>query len=559
MNLKSVYKVMGTTALASLIFTTGVSGTVYGAGGGNPPGSGNASENAYSNTDAPLKVSHLARYTSGAAFDESGTEIVKYNYKNGYAYSVNGAESSLDIIDVAGQNEGNIELIKQIHLENHGIEAGDITSVTVHPKGKYVAISAPAKEKTENGKVVFLDAQGKVLNSLTVGSLPDMLTFSPDGKKLLIANEGEPSDDYEINPEGSISIIDVNGNPKNLVEENVATLPFTKDMAPEDMRMVGPDEESDYLNMEPEFISIDSNGKYAYTALQESNAMAKIDIQNKKIIDVSSLGYKDHSIKKNSMDVSDKDGSHELRTAPVLGLYQPDGIATFEKDGETYILTANEGDAQDYEGYSEEARAGEIQDRVELKAENYAGYSQAELDDMVENDFLNDENIGRLNITEEHSFKDGDEHNALVSYGGRSFSVLKGSDLEQVYDSGNEFEKNILNEAPERFNINFEGPDEYLPDARSDNKGPEPESVEVGEVGGKTYAFIGLERTGGIMIYDVSEPTAPQYVQYIYDETNTDISPEGIEFIKQEDSPNNKAMLMVANELSGTISTYSLQ
>lgn len=550
---------MGCTALASLILTTGATGTAYGAGGGNPPGFSNASENAYSNTDTSLKVSHLARYTSGAGFDEGGTVIVKYNYKNGYAYSVNGAESALDIIDVGGSHDGNIELVKRIKLEDHGIEAGDITSVTVHPKGKYVAVSVPAEDKTEEGQVVFLDADGEVQNTVPVGALPDMLTFSPDGKKLLVANEGGPSDDYKTNPEGSISIIDIKGNPKNLTEANVATLPFTKDLAPENLRTVGPDEETDYLNMEPEFISTDSNGEFAYAALQESNAIAKIDIHNKKIVNVSSMGYKDHSIENNSMDVSDTDGKHEISTEPVLGLYQPDGITSFEKDGETYILTANEGDAQDYEGYSEEARAGEIEDRLELNADNYEGYSQEELDAMSENDMFNDENIGRLNITEQHSFKDGDKHNALVSFGARSFSILKGSDLAQVYDSGNEFENIILNEVPERFNIDFEGPDEYVKDDRSDNKGPEPESVEVGEVGGKTYAFIGLERTGGIMIYDVTEPTAPQYVQYIYDETNTDISPEGITFISQQDSPNGKAMLMAANELSGTVSTYSLQ
>ncbi|AKG75332.1 hypothetical protein AAT16_10035 [Salinicoccus halodurans] len=533
--------------------------TAYGAGGGNPSGHSNTAENAYQNSDALLEINHIARYTSGAEFDESGTEIVKYNYKNGYGYSVNGAESSLDIIDVAGQNNGEINLVKRIYLEDHGIEAGDLTSVTVHPKGKYVAVSAPAEDKTEKGKVVFLDAEGNLLNSLSVGSLPDMLTFTPDGEKLLVANEGEPSDDYQINPEGSISIVDITGNPKTLTAESVSALPFTKNMAPEDLRTVGPDAEKDYLNMEPEFISIDSDSKYAYATLQESNAVAKIDIQNKKIVEISSLGYKDHSVERNSMDISDQDGKNEMMTAPVLGLYQPDGIAAFEKNGETYILTANEGDAQDYEGYSEEARAGEIEGRVDLNAANFAGYSQKELDDMAEDGLFNDGNAGRLNITEQHSFKDGDIHNALVSFGGRSFSILKGSDLSQLYDSGNEFENIIQDEVPERFNIDFAGPDEYIQDDRSDNKGPEPESVETGKVGGKTYAFIGLERTGGIMIYDVTEPTAPEYAEYIYDETNTDISPEGIEFINPQDSPDGKARLMVANELSGTISTYSLQ
>ncbi|WP_342387369.1 choice-of-anchor I family protein [Salinicoccus bachuensis] len=557
--MKSFYRLLGTTAFASLLFAGPLSSDTYGAGGGNPPGFSNASENAFSNADAPLNVQHIARYTSGAAFDEAGTEIVKYNYRNGYAYSVNGAESALDIIDIAGQQDGNIELVRRIGLDTLGIPAGDITSVAVHPKGKYIAVSVPAEDLTEPGHVIFMDENGIYMNDLTVGSLPDMLTFTTDGRQLLVANEGEPSDDYQTNPEGSISIIDITGNPKNLDESRVATLPFTEDHVPQDVRIVGPDPKTDHLNMEPEFITVDGNDRFAYVSLQESNAIAKVDMQNKEISAVKSMGYKDHSKERNAMDPSDRDDRMGLRQVPVLGLYQPDGITSFEKDGETYILTANEGDAQDYDGYSEEARVADLQGAIELDAENYGGYTQEGLDEMMSGDLFSDENLGRLTVTKQHDYKDGSTHEAIVSFGGRSFSVLKGSDLSQIYDSGNEFESIILDQVPERFNGDFESAESFIKDDRSDNKGPEPESVEVGEVGGKTYAFIGLERTGGIMVYDVTDPAAPVHVQYIHDESNTDISPEGIEFISSQDSPTGRAMLMVANELSGTISTYSLQ
>ncbi|MEE5756354.1 hypothetical protein V2N86_11875, partial [Streptococcus pneumoniae] len=155
-----------------------------------------------------LNIEHTGRYDSGSGFDKGGTEIVKYNPKNGYAYSINGDKEALDILDIKNTNNKDISLVKRVYLEDAGIKSGDLTSVAVHPNGDYIALSAPAKDKTEPGHVVFYSDTGKYLNALTVGSLPDMVTFTKDGTRLLVANEGEPSDDYKKNPEGSVSIID---------------------------------------------------------------------------------------------------------------------------------------------------------------------------------------------------------------------------------------------------------------------------------------------------------------------------------------------------------------
>ena len=507
-----------------------------------------------------LNIMHKGRYTSGADFGNGGTEIVKYNPKNGYAYSVNGDKEALDIIDVKHPGkDGAINLVKRIYLQDNGIEAGDLTSVTVHPSGDYVAVSAPAVDKTKPGHVVFYGSNGDYINNVTVGSLPDMVTFSKDGKYLLVANEGEPSDDYTVNPPGSVSVIDVTGGPANVNANNVRTAMFTKEHQ-EGIRALGPNAEDAYLNIEPEYIAIDSQSKYAYVTLQEVSAIAKVDIAKGQIVQVKGLPYKDHSLAQNVMDVSDEDGKSELRRVPVLGLLQPDGIDTYDYNGETYLLIANEGDSQDYEGYSEEKRVKKLKDDIQLDARYYQGYTQAELDDMVENGLFDDEQLGRLKVTTSHAFKDANgKYNALVSYGGRSFSILRASDLEMIYDSGSDIEQRVLDLLPERFNANYESADDIKVDDRSDDKGPEAENVVVGKVGSHSYAFVGLERVGGIMIYDITNPNEPYFVKYLYDPDNKDISPEGITFESAEESPNGKPMLIASFELSGTTSAWELE
>ncbi|MDU0443491.1 choice-of-anchor I family protein [Staphylococcus haemolyticus] len=507
-----------------------------------------------------LNITHKGRYTSGADFGNGGTEIVKYNQKNGYAYSVNGDKEALDIIDVKHPGkDGAINLVKRIYLQDNGIEAGDLTSVTVHPSGDYVAVSAPAVDKTKPGHVVFYGSNGDYINNVTVGSLPDMVTFSKDSKYLLVANEGEPSDDYTVNPPGSVSVIDVTGGPANVTANNVRTAMFTKEHQ-EGIRALGPNAEDAYLNIEPEYIAVDSQSKYAYVTLQEVSAIAKVDIAKGQIVQVKGLPYKDHSLAQNAMDVSDEDGKSELRRVPVLGLLQPDGIDTYDYNGETYLLIANEGDSQDYEGYSEEKRVKKLKDDIQLDARYYQGYTQAELDDMVENGLFDDEQLGRLKVTTSHAFKDADgKYNALVSYGGRSFSILRASDLEMIYDSGSDIEQRVLDLLPERFNANYEAADDIKVDDRSDDKGPEAENVVVGKVGSHSYAFVGLERVGGIMIYDITNPNEPYFVKYLYDPDNKDISPEGITFESAEESPNGKPMLIASFELSGTTSAWELE
>ncbi|MDL4842078.1 choice-of-anchor I family protein [Aquibacillus rhizosphaerae] len=522
----------------------------------------------FSENENGLAVELVARYASGAEIDDGGTEIVAYDAKNYQAFSVNGAEKALDILDlsVLQDNQTTIPLKKRIPLSEIGVEAGDVTSVAIDPEGNYIAITAPADPKTENGYVVFLDTDGNSLANVEVGASPDMVTFSPDGSKALVANEGEPNDDYTVNPHGSVSIIDVSGDIKQLDQSAVTTVDFSDVTIPDDIRKVHPD--STYAeDLEPEYIIVDHASQYAYVGIQEDNAIAKLDINAKQFVQVKSLGYKDFSTN-HMLDASNKDNGINLQNWPVLSIYQPDGMAMFEANGKSYILTANEGDAQDWDGFSEEERVKDIAKDIgyELNADLYAGYTQQQLDDMVANGLFENEQLGRLTSSTSHPTNENGKYEAVYGYGARSFSIWDAESLEQVYDSGDDFEQKMSTFYPDYFNTNN---DDDGFDSRSDDKGPEPESVISGHVQGKDYGFIGLERQGGIMVYDLSNPTAPKFDSYFSSRIfhgqdakvtteSGDSAPEGLTFITAEESPIRQELLLAAHEVTGTIAVYAL-
>lgn len=509
-----------------------------------------------------FKVEEVGRYESGAPFDEGGTEIVVYNPSQETIYSINGHEKAIDIIDAS--QSGVMPLKRRLLLKDLGLTASDLTSIALHPSGQIFAVSAPALDKTDPGNVVFFTADGDYISHVQVGALPDNLQFTHKGDLVLVANEGEPNDDYTVNPAGSISVIEIPADFSPISQDQVTTIELTEADMPEDLRQLGPDASHFARNMEPEYLVIDQEDQYAYVSLQEVNAIAKFNIPERRFDLVKSLGYKDHSLENDYMDPSDRDDKHESRKVPVLALHQPDAIALFEVDGETYLVLPNEGDAQDYSGYSEEVRVKDLAKAglIDLDAKYYQGYSQEELDQAVAQGLFDDDQLGRLRVTTAHPFKTGDNHNALVAFGGRSFSILRASDLEMIYDSGNDFERLIQSINPDLFNSEIEleqGQRLANPDSRSDNKGAEPETAVVGYLNGKPYAFIALERSGGMMVYDVSDPYQPNFVDYIYDPSFQDVSPEGLYFVPADQSQDGQAHLLAAYEVSGTIADYRLE
>jgi hypothetical protein len=495
--------------------------------------------------NSSIQLTPVGTYETGI-FDESAAEIPAYDPASQRLFVVNANSASVDVLDLSDPTNPT----KLFEIEGAAF-GGSANSVAV--KEGIVAIAIEAEVSQDPGSVVFLDTDGNLLKSVTVGALPDMLTFTPDGQKVLVANEGEPSSDYTVDPEGSVSIIDLSNGVENAT---VTTADFTAFNSQIDqlraagVRIFGPNA-TVAQDVEPEYIAVSEDSTTAYVALQENNALAVLDVEAGEITDILPLGFKDHSLEGNGLDASNQDDAINIQTYPILGMYQPDAIATYTVNGETYIITANEGDARDYDAFSEEARI------ADLTLDPVAFPNAAELQD--------DAVLGRLNVTTANGDIDGDgAFEQLYSYGARSFSI-RDAQGNLVYDSGDDFERITAELIPTEFNSNNDENDSF--DSRSDDKGPEPEGVTTGVIAGRTYAFVGLERVGGVMVYDVTTPTSPTFVQYINNRdfsgdaeagTAGDLGPEGLIFIPGEDSPNGTPLLVVANEVSGSTTVYEI-
>lgn len=500
--------------------------------------------------DNPLSLQVLGRYATGM-FDESAAEIVAYNPASQSLFIVNGASDTIDIVNIS--DPANPALTTQVDVSAYGSP----NSVAVS-SSNLAAVALNAEATDGAGTVVFLDAAGTLLATVNVGVLPDMVTFTPDGRRALTANEGEPSDDYTVDPEGSVSIIDLSGGVETLTQDNVITLgfaDFNRDGAraaelPAEVRIYGPNA-TVAQDLEPEYIAVSPDGTLAFVTLQENNAVAVLDIASATVLEIRALGFKDHSVEGSGLDASNEDGAINIALWPVFGMYQPDGIATFEIGGMVYYITANEGDTRDYEGYSEE---GEVS---EMTLDSGAFPDAATLQEEA--------NLGKLEVVTSMGDSDGDgDYDALYVPGGRSFSIYS-ADGTLIYESGDRLEQLIAQLLPAEFNATNDENGSF--DDRSDNKGPEPEDVEIGVIAERSYAFIGLERIGGVMVFDISDPAAPVFVTYANNRdfsgdaaagTAGDLGPEGLLFIPAASSPNGQNLLVVANEISGSTTIFQI-
>ncbi|MCC5613839.1 choice-of-anchor I family protein [Nostoc sp. CHAB 5836] len=426
---------------------------------------------------------------------------------------------------------------------------------SVAVKNGIVAVAYAVQNTTtsaqQTGQVSFYNVAGKFLNSVAVGALPDMLTFTPDGKKVLVANEGEPNSygqPNSVDPEGSVSIINISRGVANATVAQASFTSFNSQIATlkaAGVRITGPGS-TVAQDLEPEYIAVSPDGQTARITLQENNAIAILDIASATITSIWPLGAKNHNLPGKGLDASDRDltsssGKINIQNWPIFGLYQPDAIASFTANGQTYYITANEGDSRDYTGFSEEIRVGA------------AGYV---LDATVFPNaaiLKNNANLGRLQLTNAtgDTDKDGD-FDRIEAFGARSFSIWDARG-NQIFDSGDQLEQITATKVPTLFNS--DGTVATF-DSRSDNKGPEPEGVVIGVINNRTYAFIGLERTGDVIVYEVTNPQAPTFVEYI--NTPEDIAIEGLTFVSAADSPTGKPLLVTTNEVSKTVAMFEI-
>lgn len=483
-------------------------------------------------------------------FNQGGTEVNGYEPISERVFSTNAAENKIDILKIS-------DLRKSYRLGRIDLTpySGVVNSLAVN--GNVLAVALQANLPQSNGKVVFFDTNGTYLNQVVVGAMPDMICFTPSLQYILVANEGEPSDDYLSDPIGSVSIIDFrSGSASTLTQADVHSVDFTRyDTIPYDpsINIYGNNGLSSFSqDVEPEYITVDPTSTKAYVSLQENNALAVIDIFTFTLDTVLGLGYKDHSVSGNGFDASDSSSSINIKTHfNVFGMYQPDAIKAFSKNGNTYIASANEGEARDYSAYSEVRRIN----NVNLNPITFNSPSTLQLDSV----------LGRLNIsTTLGNKRNGFVHDSLFTFGARSFSIWNDQG-QLLWDSGDDFEQIIAQTYAANFNSTSD--DNNSRKNRSDDKGPEPEALAIGEVDGALYAFIGLEKMGGIMIYNIDNPTAPTFDSYILyrdfsapasDTAAGDLGPEHITFISSLNSPTGVALLAISNEVSGSLSIYQI-
>lgn len=481
---------------------------------------------------APAVLSPLATYDTGLG--EGGAEIVAFDKQSQRLFVVNAAAGTVDVVSLADAAHP----VKVASLATPGAN-----SVAVSQRG-LVAIAEQNDTKHLPGTVSFFDAATLAkLNTVTVGALPDMVTFSPDGRYAVVANEGEPEGYLpgQVDAEGSVSVIDVR---RGAAKATAATASFTRFNDQRDalvaagVRISGPNA-TVAQDLEPEYVAIDQASHTAYVTLQENNAIATIDLASASVTAVKPLGLKDHVLPGNGLDATNDDKVIDIRNWPVKGLYMPDGIAAFKTGGATYTITANEGDAREYDGWTDETEVRKV------TLDPTAFPDAAALQNRKTG-------IGNLKIVKD-SPKGENGYTDLWAYGARSVTIRDAAGAV-VWDSGDALERLVAEFDPKTFNENHDGKGKL--DDRSDNKGPEPEGVTVGQVGSRTLAFVGLERTSGIAVFDVTDPRA--VVTLGYYENAGDFGPEGLAFVSASASPTGQPLLLVGNEISGTTTVWQV-
>ena len=616
---------------------------------------------AVANQSKKSSLSLLARYETGL-FDQSAAEIVAYHKSSGRIFVLNASENKIDVVSGLGNStplvnplvDSNLFAGLSINVEESYPLSGGINSIAIY--GNLLAVAVQNENPQANGVVVFyslntLTGAASYINYVQVGALPDSVVFSPNGAMLLVACEGEPNNDYSIDPEGSVASINIiDGRPAN----NARIIGFTDfnngalrhGELPANIRIYGgafgAERSTIAQDLEPEYIAVSKDSRTAFVSLQENNALAVIDLISSRVNRIVYFGEKQYSKKTNALDVSDKDkdvlntgrllsnGKAKINIKAwenVVGLYQPDTIASYEVNGETFVVSVNEGAAREFmtgeidsknvdqascelagrnwdvtasacfkgdtptmcaaKGFlnkaNEECFSYTEEFRVEdlSSADSYSDFIEPvpPMISLVADNFsadisgkINDNELGRLKFSIVNAVNEATGAvDILRSYGGRSFSIWNTAG-NLVYDSGSDFSKITAGRLGQYFNASNDKAPDHKKNDRSSAKGVEPAALTIGQVGSRIYAFVGLERVGGVMMYDITSPYGVQFLEYTINRDFTknptdaiegaeagDVGPEGMKFVSDIDSPTGIPLLIVGNEVSGTVSVYEVR
>jgi hypothetical protein len=536
--------------------------------------------------EVSLALEPVSTHATGI-FARSSAEVPAYCDASRRVFVVNAESGQVDVLAVSA--EGALAKVGSIAAARDVPGAMQAVNSVAVSRGR-LAVAVEADPPTAPGAVAFYDtATLRFLGSLPAGSLPDMVTFSPDGRWALVANEGESNHDATIDPEGTITVVDLAKGVEHATSRTVGFRDWNADgpragelpdLMARGLRHFGrvrvPGDASDSRaatfaeDVEPEWIEIDPESRTAYVSLQEANAIAVIDIARATVERIMPLGFKDHGVAGNELDTSDKDGGVSLRSwSGLYGVFQPDTIRLLVAGERRYLVTANEGDSR-VRPYADGIIEG-VKEGAFFTDEASPG--DWPLDGTAFAAAAAPADLGRLKVVrdlvERHLDGQG-RPTRLFAFGARSFSIFDATTGDLVFDSGADFERIVAERHPDAFNVSN---DATRVDARSRSKGPEPEGLAIGTVEGRTFAFVGLERVGGVMVYDITDPARPQHVGFHLnrrcdvplqlDDGSTnpaggDSGPEGLIFVAAERSPTGRPLLIVGNETSGTTTVWQI-
>ena len=528
---------------------------------------------------------------------------------------------------------------------------GALTSAKVCGGKLYVA--AAADVKTDDGSVLVYDTVKRsdmttaptLLQTVTVGPLPDMILPNAACTILAVANEGEGKQDDAgvlVDPVGSVDLVD-------LATYAVSRVDFAGLAATDaDLEAKGVDQlmslasmtyfnDHSYLKddldwdaaiaaytpatqLEPEYLAWSGDDATVYVNLQENSAVVAVDAATATAADVFGLGLKSWAATK--IDTV-KDGECILATKPGFAtMRMPDSIAAFTLDGKDYLLFAEEGDDYTYGDFEDKQKFKDVVKSATEFEDDFADFvAGAGMADAFSNfgDTKMRVSIGPRAV--DYSDPAAPVFEAAVGYGGRGISIYEASPtaLTWVWDSGSAFEENVCQYYPWAFNgIQDEefaltrAPGGYLynslpagdglietldemndpdedgcadagdgqpgacplggtVDERSLKDGAGTEAMTVGVACGRLVAVTATEKSGVLMAYDVTDPTAPAFIaaQHASPASETmspevamaqgvlgDIDTESIIFVDAADSPTGNAGILVAGAWSSTLSWW---
>jgi 2',3'-cyclic-nucleotide 2'-phosphodiesterase / 3'-nucleotidase / 5'-nucleotidase len=512
---------------------------------------------SYARGDGTVRLAFVGRYTMGI-FGSGGAGQPANDPQTRRLFVVNADRGWIDTVDI-GDPAVPQRVRRQVVLGYGGFPESIAQSRGI------LAVALTNLHGTLPGKVLFFDTDGRRIGDIVrVGVRPVQLRFTPDGQKLVVVNHGEANDAYTIDPEGSVSIIDLGiADPAcrgaacairpRAVQLDFRAFDQQKTALRRDgVRIYGPGA-SVAQDLEPESVAI-APGGVAWVNLQRNNAVAVIDLARPAIARIFALATKDHGRPGAGLDGSSVDGEIHIRPWPIRAFYHPDGFAAYQVAGEIFLVSANEGDPRESTAFVEEAQLRTLT----LDAEVFPNAAVLQ----------EERNLGRLRVSRVDGDLDGDgAFDAVFAYGGRSFAIWNGAG-ELVFDSGDELERIIAEAVPACFNCSGGG---SRFDERSDDRGPEPEALALGRIGGRDYLFLAPERIGGLYVYDITEPQAPVFQHYVnfrdfsVDPRRVcatdrpvseacaaagDLEPEGVLFIAAADSPIGAPLVVLTHELS---------